>query len=422
MKEKISMQHTQQTGAVSLFIVVFSALLMTIVTVSFVTLMVTNQQQSSANDLSDSALDSAQSGVEDAKRALLQYQQLCTGANLVTNAQECSTIANTDMTSCNGVFQDGHLTIPGIQTNSDGSVTVGSDSGYNQAYTCVEILLNTPTYVGVLDANQSALVPLAAADPSSGNQVSFDTVEIQWYTKADLQSTTGSSAVAVTGASPTSPALLSQSKWPLNEPSIMRAQLMQFDSAGGFTLGSSSPTEPGFDGNDSTDQQSNTGTVFLYPTSTSAKTTASLYTPRGTNEGSTGTTPQNTSCVTSLAGTIYACTEFLTLPEPVNYKSTDTPGDIVRFLNIDALYNATHYSISLLSSGTPVDFDGVQPEIDSTGRADDVYRRVDSHVNYADNSFPYPDATVAISGNLCKDFIVSTTAPDLPADSTGCTP
>ncbi|MEK7621311.1 MAG: hypothetical protein AAB395_03060, partial [Patescibacteria group bacterium] len=75
--KNMHLSQNKQSGVASIFIVVFFTLLISIIVISFVTIVSQDQRQSINSDLSNSAYDSAQAGVEDAKRGLEQYRINC---------------------------------------------------------------------------------------------------------------------------------------------------------------------------------------------------------------------------------------------------------------------------------------------------------------------------------------------------------
>lgn len=396
----------KQSGAVSLFVVIFFMLLATVVTVSFLRIMVADQQQASDNDLSQSAYDSAQAGVEDAKRVLLNYQQVC---NTATNSSTCPNAAaaiSTDV--CNAAINELNGALPGdadvgkeIQVQQTTSV---NDAKLNQAYTCVTIKLKTDDYEGTLSSDESQFVPLVSSE-------NYDRVQIEWFDQDDIGGAASPSALNLTGVGPDGQPLYAQGSWPAKRPSLLRSQLIQFDGSS-FTLGSFDIANAG---------QSNTATMFLYPVSTSGNVNKSFIEDVRKSSPTTdpvpktqAITPYPTTCATSVPAGGYACKAVITLPPTIG-GATDSD---VRsaFLNLTSLYHGSHFKVTLwkgdpsLPSSTKALFNGIQPQIDSTGKANDLYRRVQSRVNLYDTSFPYPDAAVSVTNNFCKDFAVTNTA------------
>jgi Tfp pilus assembly protein PilX len=401
-----NMSINKQSGAVSLFVVVFFMLLVTVVTVSFLRLMVNDQRQASNNDLSQSAYDSAQAGVEDAKRALLEHRKAC-----FVSTAACAVSSDSITTSeCNAALKGivGTAGVP-VANGKTSEIMIqqslsGNDKALDQAYTCVTIDLQTPDYVGDIAANQSQLVPLISAE-------SFDRVQVQWFSRDDIP--TG--AVSLTSSRP----LYTQANWPLNRPSLMRAQLMQV--ATDFTLA-------GFD--EVVGAQSNSASVFLYPTNQPGITNIVMTTEDQRKTSVTDgpvrkgdSTPTAVTCTASLGAGGYACSAVLVLPQAIGGKADNS--DRTAFLRLLPFYNATHFKVtlwngSITSSSKVVDFKDVQPSIDSTGRANDLFRRIESRVDLFDTTFPYPEAAIEVTGNFCKDFAVTDT--QYIAGTSGCTP
>lgn len=398
----VMLTRRRESGAVSLFLVIFAMLMITVVTLSFLRIMLADQQQSSVSDLSKSAYDSAQAGVEDAKRALIYYRTVCATGDVAA----CTNVKNTiDSDVCNvGVSSVVNVTanqeVPVQQTQS------ANDVQMNQAYTCVKIKLQTDDYVGTLEANASKIIPLK----TTGN---FSQVLLQWFTTDDFGNTGTSVNLEANppqldpgGTSQSIWPLLSQSNWPITRPSVMRTQMFQYGSNFSLT-----------DFDSSTGTTSDANTLFLYPIGSTGVTSATRdtwnFAERDTRLTATGL-PLGTHCSGQLSGGGYACSVVLTLPQPTG----NADGDATRtaYLRLTSLYHSTHFSVSPMET----QFDGVQPSIDSTGRANDQYRRVESRVDLIDTTFPFPEAALDVSGNVCKNFIVTDNSNTIPADQTTC--
>lgn len=390
----------RQKGAVSLFVVIFSALLMTVVTVGFVQLMVRDQQQATADDLSQSAYDSAQAGVEDAKRLLLLDQQ-CNN-NTAPSTVNCATIASaltpapgTSETACDALAKAGIVGETNNETLIQQNESDVNSAKLDQAYTCVKIAVDTDDYTGSVAANQSDIVPITGVSP-------FDTVEISWFSKDDISSSTSNPTIGFPSSDASMPLPPMGSQWQFNYPSLMRTQLMQ--TGGSFKLTDFDNSQPG--------DKSDANTLFLYPSATGITDTDFALDARR----SPTNTPQQIMCSTSFISSQYACVARIKLPSPIDGNTANRNA----YLRLTSLYNGAHYKIRLLNGSTYVQFNQVQPIVDSTGRANDQFRRVQARVQLVGN-FAYPQAAIDLSGNLCKNFVITDSDSGFSGSST-CTP
>lgn len=370
-----------ERGATSLIVVMFSVLLFTVVAVGFLQLMNHEQASSTDNELSRGAYDSALSGIEDGKRVLK--------ACLDGDSTACTAICPTgDSSACGSkctTISDAHFVIP----ESNGEVylksTTSSDLGtqYEQAYTCVKINLDTDNYLASLRDEDSVVVPLKTATTNASQ------ITVSWF---DSKTVTPSPGVTTLPSK-------TYTNWADTKPPILRIQLINLDDSDNLTT---------------LDDASGGRTMYLYPT-----TNSSLPLDFGTtsrNRPDTTTTKlQATHCQSTGYLTVYACNTVITLPVGFGTVGGGT------YARVTSIYNDTNLSISLQDgSGADVAYDRVQPSIDSTGRAADVFRRVEARVESTDDEVTYPRATIDITGNLCKTLSVTNKTEEYSAGS--CTP
>ncbi|MDR1032727.1 MAG: hypothetical protein LBL84_01800 [Candidatus Nomurabacteria bacterium] len=428
-------------GAVSIYVVIFTALVISIITVSFIRIMVSNERQSSNADLSQSARDSALSGVEDAKIALLKYVKQCPNgknSDAGTTDAQCQNIYKKITGECNefhsyvdgGGVDSKNSEIP-VQRN-DSSANQNNDKVLQQAYTCVKIQVETDDYLGAASAGKSELIPLVPElDPNTGAQKTIDNIELSWYTIGDNSGKTdvltpknfGSGSNCESTSSIIN-CLLDQSNsdWGPQAPSLMRVQLIQTDPT--FTLQQLDAQGSG--------TASDRGTIFLYPKPT--------YTASQNASSSFGITPAyalgSSSAYNSVERPIeancyknfkvadgYACKAKISLPRTIsnsmNRKNT--------FIKLTGYYHdQTSYKMVMMSGDSVVKFDGVQPAVDATGRASDLYRRVESRIQLFGDAI-FPEFAVDMnkdsggSGQFCKLLTISDESNNTRAGNTSYT-
>ncbi len=362
--------HMRERGATALFLVLFASLLLSIITVSFAAMMIREQQRSTDDEQSQSAYDAALSGVEDGKRVIAACNSGAAGACAAIDSRQCTTVSQAGIRTAE---PNGEVL---VQT------AVASDGRrYNQAYTCVKVTTDTPDVIKTIERDESAVIPLKGSG-------AFTQIVLSWHNVEDA-------AQSLPAGTPSE--LPPLGTWPSTRPALLRVQLMQFQD--------NTITPASFDSGP------NAHTVYLYP-----QTSVSVPSFAMDARRSGGLEPESVYCTTpGFPLTGYACRAVLTLPGSIANR--------VGYLRLTSLYNATHLKAELQNgAGARVDFRDVQTAVDSTGRTNDLFRRVEARIETADPSFPYPRATVDIMNNFCKTLAVTADPSDYDNGVSVCDP
>ncbi len=370
-------KKTTMSGATSIFIVIFSVILLVIIVTSFIRVMLEERQRAIESDLNQSARDSALAGVEDAKRALLKYRkQIC-----AQDAVRCKDILDDFL---NGQNCDPIQEIMGI--GAVGQETMletkrGVDQDLEQAYTCVKINYDTVDYKRDMLNNEAIIIPLRARD-------GFNQIKFSWHTVRDNNNNDQIKNSGFPGGKLFANNYLSDPKI----PPVMRLEHIRFNS----DLGSYDRESGTLYKNDALRGNRNFDVVYLRPANSDAKVG---FDQDNKDNKINKDIISNVKCSKNVNNEGFYCSQTMNLRVPV---ASNSGGD---YLRVNNLFKSTSIRVEMLNNGVMVPLVGIQPEIDSNGRANDVYRRVKARVEFMDEQFTYPKGAIEIQdGDFCKKF------------------
>lgn len=396
-------------GAASLYVVVFATILFGVITVSFARIILSEASQSSNDDLSRSAYDAALAGVEDAKVMVNKYYA-CLANPSGHDCEAEYNVFSTTQTDCkdnNGYFPladkmhkvtDGEVLIQETQINSN------SETAADQAYTCVLVTDVVPDYRGTLtNETRTKVIPININGTSTDNGVDLakvKNIEFSWFSELNQgqenaefkQSKNGPILNDVNGKT---------------VPPTMSLRLIK----SGSTINL-----------DDMHDKNNKGSVvdssfLLLPSETGENTTANMpleissdkVIAAGNADNNGASSINNPFQIKCYQSQEFACVARLN----VQGLGLDNTSNVILVASLPYGDAFTDFAVKLLDENNDVvKLRGVQISVDSTGRTNQLVRRVETRLDPADMFFPYPQYALELSGgdgdnSLNKNFWIT---------------
>ncbi len=396
-------------GAASFYIVAISTLILVIVAASFAAVIVSEVTRTSNDDLAQSAYDAALAGVEDAKLAYANYQTCKNGGVAEPGSMTCGDLIRAIDYSESDCDLVADALGRKVEVNDKGEKlgvlvqeksTAGDENNMQQYYTCTKVSAVTADYLGELDSGDPEhsvrlrfRTELGRDEVDTVNRVKY--VRLSWHS-LDQNADSG--------------ALWNRFDWmKLNgdngvfgpnkvTPAVVSLTLIQTGMS--FSLSDFEMTNGG-------GSQTDRGTLYFVPHKGTLGGDTDMYRYAGTpyslenaitaqdgfaksNDKDVKNLPYMVPCSEGLASNSgYACSVVVELPAPIG--GTRNPNTFMMSVALPYGEPKTDYQLEFLdASGTIMQLNGVQVSVDSTGRANDLFRRVDVRLEPADASFPYP--------------------------------
>lgn len=430
-------------GAASFYIVAFSTLILVLIATSFALVITSEIARTSNDDLSQSAYDSALAGTEDAKVAFSNYRRCAEAAASSNGTLRAEKPVGNGEVTCKDIlywmenpdcYMVGHI-LGKIPKSEEAEVVVGGvektgaggETTTNQAYTCVIINTDLNDYRTTLTTSKRIQTMKGSVGTTATNDVKK--IKLSWYSVRNDVKIKNYNFTNFNGSRVVFPAFGAST---ISVPPTVELQIVQTGTS--FTLAQFDQTGPG---------QTNRGTMYFVPTDncgaaglarSDKKDTSRNYNGVATgpcnvpsevknNVSASQVVETNDRKVMNTAFLVYCnpnstaefyCSVEVEMPNPIGGgpRNNDT-----FMISVSLPYQQpdTDFSIELICTsgtcGTTADASGgasdatakitnSQISIDSTGRANDLYRRVETRLETADTTFGagYPYYALEILG------------------------
>lgn len=368
MTNKNINKRLNQAGMASILVTMVLMIVISLIVLGFAQISRRNQRQALDNQLSNQAFYAAETGVNDYSKVIKAY---LAGPSPVT-----ASLTQTSCTPAAVSTYTGKIPSSVLSTTPDVS------------YTCV-LVDATPTslqYSSVSSTGPALIVPINASSVVNNLTVSWQT------TQANLNNpVSGCPNAANIGH------FLSSSGWAATNcgVGILRVDLVPV--IGSFTIQS---------------LQANTMTALLVPTS-SGVSSPSTVSYSGTGNNQYGTSANQGAVVGAYCTNAAGCSVKITNLTGSNY-----------YLRISSLYSTSSITVQGFNSAastTALSLSGAQVMIDSTGKAQDILRRLQVRIPVnATASASTFDSAVQSSLSLCKQFQTYPGSATNTASGSGC--
>ena len=438
-------------GAASFYIVAISTLILVIIAASFATVIISEVTRTSNDDLSQSAYDSALAGVEDAKLVLHNYQQ-CKSAEsnqTVTYNPDTQYGANSPLKCTELVdwIEKGNIpaslgaeecdVLPyalsrSIERNSNdeklGVLVQEGNDGENdmqQYYPCVKIATRTDDVIGKLNSqNPEESFHIRFVDPEAIKKVKY--VRLNWHVLGENADSDRVGTDYMEFDSYSDGVFRSEKP----TPAVVSLAMVQTDGEFNFEELAASQGATTDRGTlyfvptyreDVASDKSNKSYTGIYGGSDNSGTPINLIdaqngfvksNDKGLNQGSGSQNNRNLPfavfCGTGNAS--YICSANAEIPDPIGGSSNRNPETFVFSVALPYGEPETQFSLEFYDDDWKrLQLDGVQISVDSTGRANDLFRRIDTRLKPADAAYPYPIYGIQALNNgsepgIWKDF------------------